>query len=134
MHVNLPVPDETPIPWFAIEQLGEYVLAALRNPQKWLGADMHAITEIMSPLALACRLSKLARREITTAHVTRAEFDSLEFHEKLACKWDAWAQLVRHEFDFESSARATKADVPDQWCFDAWLEHDRELARRFCKN
>lgn len=35
--VNLPVPDETQIPWFSSEQTGEYVLAALENPKRWLG-------------------------------------------------------------------------------------------------
>lgn len=56
---------------------------------------MHAISEVMTPPALASRLTKLARRPVSTAHVTREEFASLETHERLACKWDAWAQLVR---------------------------------------
>lgn len=34
---NVPVPDDTPIPLFAIEQTGDYVLAALKNPKKWAG-------------------------------------------------------------------------------------------------
>jgi hypothetical protein len=35
--LNVPVPDDTAMPLFAIEQTGDYVLAALRNPKKWAG-------------------------------------------------------------------------------------------------
>lgn len=37
------------------------------------------------------------------------------------------------EYDFENTARPTLADVPDQWCFDAWYEHDTILCKRFDK-
>lgn len=35
--LDIPVPDDTKIPFFAIEQTGEYVLAALNNPKRWVG-------------------------------------------------------------------------------------------------
>ena len=35
--LNVPVPDDTAIPFFSSEQTGDYVLAALRNPKKWAG-------------------------------------------------------------------------------------------------
>lgn len=56
---------------------------------------MHAITDSFTPRALAAHLSKVSRRPVDTAHITRKEFDSLESHERLTLKWDAWNKLVR---------------------------------------
>lgn len=58
------------------------------------GKDMHAITESFTPQEMAARLSKMARRPVDTKHITRQEFDSLESHERLTLRWDAWNQLV----------------------------------------
>lgn len=56
---------------------------------------MHAISELMTPTQIAARLSKVSRRPVDTMHPTREEFMSFESHERLALRWDAWAQLVR---------------------------------------
>lgn len=105
--LNMPVPDETAIPFFAMEQLGEYMLAILRDPKKWdgemnvrqdtdnPGKEVHAIADTLTPTQIAARLSKISRRPVDTTHPTRGQFMSLESHERLTCLWDAWAQLVR---------------------------------------
>ncbi|CAK9787086.1 NAD(P)-binding protein [Cutaneotrichosporon oleaginosum] len=128
--LNFPVPDDCSVPFFAIEQTGEYVLAALRNPKKWVGNDMHAISDQATPLGMAARLSKLARRPVDTRHVTRAEFDSLESHERLTLRWDAWNQLVRNEYDFQHEKRATAADVTCQWKLGEWIAQNKEIQQR----
>jgi uncharacterized protein YbjT (DUF2867 family) len=128
--LNLPVPDECAVPWFAIEQTGEYVLAALRNPRKWVGNDMHAISDTYTPLSMAARLSRMARRPVVTRHVTRADFDSLESHERLTLRWDAWNQLVRNQYDFEHERRATAADVASQWKLGDWIAQNNEMLHK----
>jgi len=39
--LTIPVPDDTVLPGFALEQTGEFVLAALRNPKKYVGKSYH---------------------------------------------------------------------------------------------
>ena len=35
--LTIPVPDDTILPGFALEQTGEFVLAALKSPKKYVG-------------------------------------------------------------------------------------------------
>lgn len=35
--LTIPVPDDTILPGFALEQTGEFVLAALKSPKKYIG-------------------------------------------------------------------------------------------------
>jgi hypothetical protein len=56
---------------------------------------MHAIADVMSPMQIVARLSKLSRQPVDTMHPTREEFLSFESHDRLTLRWDAWAQLVR---------------------------------------
>lgn len=35
--LDVPIPDDIALPMFAVEQTGDYVLAALRNPKRWAG-------------------------------------------------------------------------------------------------
>ncbi|GMK58951.1 hypothetical protein CspeluHIS016_0603930 [Cutaneotrichosporon spelunceum] len=127
--LDLPVPDDTRIPWFAVEQMGDYVLAALRNPTKWVSNDMHAISDKYTPASMAARLSRMTRRPVATNHVTRAEFDSLASHERLTLRWDAWNQLVRNQYDFEHETRATGVDVAQQWKLADWIAQNPEMLR-----
>ncbi|KAL1412597.1 hypothetical protein Q8F55_000344 [Vanrija albida] len=125
--LDIPVPDDTKIPFFAIEQTGDYVLAALNNPKRWVGKDMYAQSELFTPTEIAAVLSKVSGRKVETAHVTRAQFDSLESHERLTCRWDAWAQLVRGEYHPEPYMFPTTADVPHQWSWQEWQGSNLEL-------
>ncbi|BEI83711.1 hypothetical protein CcaverHIS002_0403150 [Cutaneotrichosporon cavernicola] len=128
--LDLPVPDDTSIPWFAVEQTGDYVLAALRNPKKWVGHDMHAISDKYTPVSMAARLNRMARRPVATNGVTKADFDSLESHERLTLRWDAWNQLVRNQYDFEHETRATAADVAHQWKLGDWVAQNPEMLKK----
>lgn len=94
------------------------------------GQEMHAIASVMTPSEIAARLSKLARRPVDTMHPTREEFNSFETHERLACRWDAWAQLVNNEYQPDHLVKVGKHDVPNEWSFNAWLAQDKEIHHR----
>ncbi|TXT13012.1 hypothetical protein VHUM_01413 [Vanrija humicola] len=125
--LDIPVPDDTKIPFYAIEQTGEYVLAALHNPKRWVGKDMYCQQELFTPTEIAALLTKVSGRKVETAHVTRAQFDSLESHERLTCRWDAWAQLVRGEYRPEPSMFPTASEIPHAWSWNEWHVSNAEL-------
>lgn len=88
---------------------------------------MYCQSELFTPTEIAALLSKMSGRKVDTAHVTRAQFDSLESHERLTCRWDAWAQLVRGEYRPEPYMFPTVADVPNQWSWQEWQGSNLEL-------
>lgn len=49
--LTIPVPDETVLPGFALEQTGEFVLAALRNPKKYVGPSIPPFSSSSCPPA-----------------------------------------------------------------------------------
>lgn len=149
--LDCPIPDDIKMPMYALEQTGLYVISTLKShlaaagklsangkaegkkPKHCPPDDMHAIGEWLSPAELARKLNKISRLPVDTAHVTRAEFDSLEFHDRLTVRWDAWNQLMTGEFqneyeDYAKRVKSTNTGV-DQWTFDEWMSQDCEVHR-----
>jgi hypothetical protein len=50
--LTIPVPDDTILPGFALEQTGEFVLAALKSPKKYVGKSNYCL---LSPAKLMIR-------------------------------------------------------------------------------
>lgn len=95
--ITIPVPDDTILPGFALEQTGEFVLAALRNPKRYagmfslyrassassghtaetsIGQDIHACGSTPTLREMATMLSKATGKNIDTLHLTKDEFYS----------------------------------------------------------
>jgi hypothetical protein len=46
--LTIPVPDDTILPGFALEQTGEFVLAALKSPKKYIGMSVSSSGVMMN--------------------------------------------------------------------------------------
>lgn len=46
--INIPLPDDAPIPAFNAEQIGLWVRVALRDPEQWIGASTCITTLLMA--------------------------------------------------------------------------------------
>lgn len=139
--LDCPIPDDIKMPMYALEQTGLYVISTLKAalaPAHRLhrtspGEDVHAIGEWLTPTELAGKLARISKLPVDTAHVSRAAFASLETHERLTVRWDAWNQLITGEYqneygEYGKQARSSTTAV-DQWTFDEWMSQDPEIHR-----
>lgn len=136
--LECPIPDDIKMPMYALEQTGLYVISTIKahirkHVRLTPGEDVHAIGEWLTPLELARKIARVAKLPVDTAHVSRAEFASLETHERLTVRWDAWNQLITGEYqneygEYGKQARSSTTAV-DQWTFDEWMDQDAELHR-----
>lgn len=137
--LDCPVPDDVKIPMYALEQTGQYVIAALSTRRGKLakqqeytpGEEVHAISEWLSPADIARRLSRLANAPVTTARVSREDFASLETHERLSVRWDAWNQLLSGEYSAEYAASGSHAPPPgvSPWTLEEWFAQEPDFQR-----
>lgn len=98
--ITIPVPDDTVLPGFALEQTGEFVLAALKNPKRYAGRslmivsatdfadavagqDIHACGSTPTLRDMATMLSKATGKNIDTLRLTKDDFYSEKHKEQV---------------------------------------------------
>ncbi|KZV78045.1 NAD(P)-binding protein, partial [Exidia glandulosa HHB12029] len=59
ISVEIPSPADSYMPFYSVDQTGGWVLEALKNPDKWIGKDMHAIGQHITPRQIADTIAKL---------------------------------------------------------------------------
>lgn len=136
--LECPIPDDIKMPMYALEQTGLYVINTLKahlcsKQRRYPGEDVHAIGEWLTPLEIAKKIQKISKIPVDTAHVSLAEFASLETHERLTVRWDAWNQLITGEYqnEYGEYGKQTRSAITgvDQMTFDEWMSQDPEIHR-----
>jgi uncharacterized protein YbjT (DUF2867 family) len=77
-NVTVPLPADAYMPLYSVDQTGGWVLAAFKSSEKWLGQDMFAIGEYVTPRRFAAVLSTALGKTIPLREVTLDEFNALD--------------------------------------------------------
>jgi uncharacterized protein YbjT (DUF2867 family) len=72
--LNIPAPDDTPIPNFAVEQTGGWVAAILKDPKKYIGQRVDACGEETTLGEWAATLSEVSGKKVKTLGIPGGEF------------------------------------------------------------
>ncbi|KAG9087187.1 NmrA-like domain-containing protein 1 [Ceratobasidium sp. 370] len=73
-------PNDARIPSFAAEDYGAWFMAALINPEAWIGKQMHLCVQKLTPRDYASILSKVSGKQVTIKDVSVGDFDALRPH------------------------------------------------------
>ncbi|KAF8671827.1 NmrA protein [Rhizoctonia solani] len=77
-------PSEVRIPSFSVEDLGAWVLAALKSPSTWIGIvpgrEMKLCSEVLTPRDYAAKLSIGLDTKVLLKDVTIVEFEAIRSH------------------------------------------------------
>ncbi|WWD16136.1 hypothetical protein CI109_100561 [Kwoniella shandongensis] len=123
---ELPVPDDCPLPCFAVEQIGAFVLAALNEPDKYIWKDIQACGEILTTAQIAQVVSELSGKTIDTLHLSEEAFYSDET--KAKCTEELWLQYrIFYERTFNRDPAQSRQVVPDVWDCRQWALNNRDL-------
>ncbi|WWC95702.1 hypothetical protein V866_002567 [Kwoniella sp. B9012] len=125
-----PLPDDTPILSYAVEQTGVWVKKAFLDHKTWSGKDIQICSDSITPLQMAEELSKLSNQNVVTLGLTKEDFYS-EKHSKEVWEplWLNYKSYVDGYFirDIEASRKV----CPEQWDFKQWAAQDKELKKIF---
>ncbi|OWZ63313.1 hypothetical protein AYX14_06754 [Cryptococcus neoformans] len=128
--LRVPLPDETKIPGYAVEQLGLWVKAAFLKHKKFRESIIQACSTMVTPLEMAEVLSKVAGKPVRTLGLTLEEFFSEDFKTDMGeTKWERYRAAA--EGHFERDPEASRKIVPEQWNFGQWARQSKELAALF---
>ncbi|GAB1524418.1 hypothetical protein RhiTH_007572 [Rhizoctonia solani] len=70
-------PSETLVPSFAAEDIGAWVIVALRNPKIWIGQRLGICVQRLTPRDYASALSEGLGTKVTLREVSVAQFDAV---------------------------------------------------------
>nr|XP_019003427.1 uncharacterized protein I203_03570 [Kwoniella mangroviensis CBS 8507]OCF66888.1 hypothetical protein I203_03570 [Kwoniella mangroviensis CBS 8507] len=125
-----PMPDDTPILSYAVEQTGVWVKKAFLDHTTWSGKDIQICSDSVTPLQIAEELSKLSNQNVVTLGLTKEDFYS-EKHKKEVWEplWLNYKSYVDGYFirDIEASRKV----CPDHGDFKQWAAQDKELKKIF---
>ncbi|KZV98379.1 NAD(P)-binding protein [Exidia glandulosa HHB12029] len=75
ISVEIPSPADSYMPFYSVDQTGGWVLEALKHPDKWIGKDMHAIGQHITPRQIANTIGKLTgKTTVLKSSATVEEF------------------------------------------------------------
>lgn len=72
--LEYPMTDDASIPSFSVDDTGYWVRAALEDPDTWIGKDMQACSDLLSPKKIVDTLSRLSGKQWDTEHWSRDAF------------------------------------------------------------
>lgn len=72
--VEIPHPEDSYIPSYSVDQSGGWVLAAFKNPTEYIGKDIIAVGENITPKKYAEVLGKALGKTVTAKSPSREEF------------------------------------------------------------
>lgn len=124
IQVASPLPDDTVLPSFAVEQVGLFVAAAFLDPA-WIGRDMFPVGDLITVAHVAQTLAKVTGRTVRTAGVTHAQFEMDQTTDR---EWYLNYEAFRRGLivrDLEASRRI----VPHAWDFEAWARQNEEILK-----
>ncbi|WOO82133.1 NmrA-like family domain-containing protein 1 [Vanrija pseudolonga] len=126
--LNLPFPETAVIPSFDPDQIGLWARAAFRDPAKWIGKDMYAAGDSITPKEMAAALSSVVGTPVRALNLSREEFMQLDGdidHEL----WLNYLAIV--EGRWHRDPKASREIVPEAWDFKTWAENTPEVRERF---
>jgi len=142
LKLSTPTPDDAPMPNFAVEQTGGWVLAAFNNPDKYIGesaispggaaltigADIDACSEVITVKKWAEIISQATGKPCTTLGIGMDEFmndkDKYQQVPELYLNYKAFA-----DGKVGRDVEASKAIYPDQWDTKAWIAQSDEFKK-----
>jgi len=83
--LDAPCATDGPIPAIAGEDCGVLAGVALRNPEKFIGTDIHAATEVTTPRKLAALIEDIVGEKVAINEMTMEDFEK--------SKETAWPEL-----------------------------------------
>ncbi|KAK8853505.1 hypothetical protein IAR55_004212 [Kwoniella newhampshirensis] len=128
--VTFPVPDNTLVSSYAVEQTGLWVVEALKKPEQWLGKVMQVCSSCITVTEMAECLSRVSGSQVDRLHLTKEQFYS-DAH-KAAVGEEFWlACKVLVEGGMQRDVEASKLVVPTQWDLEAWAGQDKDMREWF---
>jgi len=73
--LDVPCATDGPIPAIAGEDCGVLAGVALKNPEKFIGADIYAATEVFTPRKLTSVIEDILGEKVTVSEMTMEEFE-----------------------------------------------------------
>ncbi|WVQ69836.1 uncharacterized protein L199_008057 [Kwoniella botswanensis] len=123
-----PVPDDCYLPGFAVEQTGAWVLKALKDPERFIGQEIYACSDILTVSEMASILSDVAEVKFNTLGITKEEFYSEQF--KAQNDKELWLNMdLFYRKLLKRDVAKSKELVPEQWTFRDWAEQNHEFKR-----
>ncbi|KZV96716.1 NAD(P)-binding protein [Exidia glandulosa HHB12029] len=77
ISADLKMPEGSCVPFFSVDQMGGWALEAIKNPDKWIGKDMHLIGEHVPLTKLERVLAKSTGRKDVVKALTPEEFEAM---------------------------------------------------------
>ncbi|KAL7425278.1 hypothetical protein Q5752_000966 [Cryptotrichosporon argae] len=102
--LNAPLPADTPIPGYAAELTGKYVLAAATAKGRYDCKEIEAVSQVLTPTELAGLFTSLSGKAVSAAPV-----------------------LVKG--GYRPDPKASKRVVSEQWDFTQWALQSAELKK-----
>ncbi|KAK8849817.1 hypothetical protein IAR55_005153 [Kwoniella newhampshirensis] len=128
--LGLPIPDDTKVAGFAVEQLGLWVKKAFLDHKHWRGKDMQVCAEYMTPLEMAEILSEQTGKKVRPLGLSHDAFHSEKHKKNLGdALWKNYNASVAGYF--ERDIEASRKVCPEQWDFKGWALQSKELAALF---
>lgn len=117
------LPDDVVIPSMAVEQIGLFIAAAFKDPNKWVGKDMYPVGEKISVSDIARTLAKVTGRPVKTMGVTHEQFENDKTTDReWYLNFEAFRRgLIKRDVD------ASRRIVPGAWDFKAWAEQNEKI-------
>ncbi|CEQ42746.1 SPOSA6832_04586, partial [Sporobolomyces salmonicolor] len=134
LFLDFQIASEIPFMCFSVNEVGGWVAAAFRNPDRWLGKDMHAVGEYVSLTEMGKILTRVLGRKVHTPTRTVEEFHSDEFKNRMDPElWRNMAIFVDDDTPNTPhqlrDAQLSKAAFPGASTFEHWAAHDEGLQK-----
>ncbi|EJT47954.1 hypothetical protein A1Q1_03189 [Trichosporon asahii var. asahii CBS 2479] len=126
--LHLELPDDAQMPGFSVDDVGYWVRAALEDPQKWIGKDMEACTEVVSPKRICEVLTQLSGKQWDTQHWSRDAF--MEHKNKM--DGELWLNyLAFANGEMKRDVEASRKIAPQAKDFTQWLKDSPKVQEHF---
>ncbi|WVQ76562.1 hypothetical protein IAR50_006232 [Cryptococcus sp. DSM 104548] len=126
--IDFPLPDDTKVHCYAVEETGKWVVDAWKNPQKWIGKDMHACSETLNIAEMATIVTQVTGVPVKTLGITKEIFFS-DAHRQ-AVGEEIWlAMKVVLERGIKRDIAASKQVVANPMTLDVWAHQSAELKK-----
>jgi len=126
--VDIPIPYDVSVPWYDANETGDWVVPILKNPGEWIGKSAHTHGSSNTTVEFAEVLKNKSGKNITLNKVTREQFYSKEFHDKVGD--ELW---LNNKFITETSTirdvEQSKRINPNASDLEKWAEKDEGLRK-----
>ncbi|QRV75112.1 NmrA-like family domain-containing protein 1 [Ceratobasidium sp. AG-Ba] len=112
-RLSFPFPTDIPIPSVSPKDIGQYVLAAFKNPSEWLGKDMYVVNEYISLRQYAETFSEITSSNIEICETTQDEFMALQYEPYII---EGWAIFKFFIDEHEAERRLFSPELAQKLC------------------